>query len=103
MNRPDEELVLRKQLLAARSSLCRLKMRHEALALRESLSWHRAAVTVAGVPVARSAAFGLALAGLGEQRMARLLGFAGRVLMVARITGVVLSLLRSSPADASAR
>jgi hypothetical protein len=103
MNRPAEELVLRKQLLVARSSLCRLKIRHEALALRESLSWHRAAVTVAGTPAARSAAFLLALAGLGQDRMAKLLAFAGRVLMVARITGVALSLLRGPTSGASGR
>jgi hypothetical protein len=103
MNRPDEDLELRKQLLAARSSLCRLKIRREAFALRESLSWHRAAVSVASTPAAQNAAFLLALGGLGEERTARLLAMASRILMVARITGVVLSLLRRAPAGGSDR
>lgn len=98
MDSRNEELDLRKQLLVARSSLYRLKIRHEAGALLESLSWRHAAGAVASSQPARSAAFLLALEGLGESRMARLLVFARRVLMVARFTRIALDLPGSPPA-----
>jgi len=98
MSRPDEELALHKDLLVARSSLCRLKIRHEVGVLRGSLSWHHAAMDVASSSPARTAIFLLALGGMGRERMARLLAFASRALMVARLTGVVMSLLRSGAA-----
>jgi hypothetical protein len=97
MNRPEDELVLRKRLLVARSALCRLKIRHEVGALRQSLSWRHAAVAAASSSPARAAAFGLVLEGLGEDRMSRFLAFASRALMVARITRIVVSLARGSP------
>jgi hypothetical protein len=93
-----EELALRKQLLVARSSLYRLKIRHETGVLRESLSWRHAAVAAASSSPARTAAFLLALEGLGKGRTARLLAFASRALMVARFVRTALSLLRSPPA-----
>ena len=103
MNRPGDDLALRKQLLIARSSLYRLKIRHESGALRESLSWRQAAVAAAGSSPARSGAFLLALEGLGERRMARLLTFASRALMVARFARIAIAFLKRPPAGPSER
>jgi hypothetical protein len=103
MNRQTEELALRKQLLVARSALCRLKIRREAGALREGLTWRNAATAVANSSPARAAAFDLVLEGLGRDRMSRALAFASRALMVARITRMVLSLLRGSPTGSQGR
>ena len=86
----EEELRLRKRLLLARSALYRLKLQHEAGALRASLSWRHAAVTVTSSSTAQSAGFGLALEALGPSRMARFLAIASRALMVARIARIVL-------------
>ena len=101
MSRLEEERLLKKRLLLARSALYRLKLRHEAGALRASLSWRQAAVTVASSSTAQSAGFDLALEALGPGRMARWLAFASRALMVARIAGIVLSALRSRKAGSS--
>ena len=101
MSRLEEERLLKKRLLLARSALYRLKLRQEAGALRASLSWRQAAVTVASSSTAQSAGFDLALEALGPGRMARFLAIASRALMVARITGIVLSALRSRRAGSS--
>jgi hypothetical protein len=99
MSGREEELRLRKRLLQARSALYRLKIQREAGALRESLSWRRAARVMVRSPVARSAGFGLALEVLGPGRMARLVAFASRVLMAARVANIVLMLLRRRTAE----
>ena len=96
MNRRDEELALRKELLLARSSLCRLKIHHQADALRHGLSWRGAATAVAAAPPARGALFLLAAEGVGHARMARWLTLAGRALAVVRLARLALGLLRKS-------
>lgn len=98
MNRPVDDLVLRKEVLLARSSLCRLKIRYRANALRQCLSWRQAGATAVRTAPARTAFFLLAAEGLGRDRMARWLAFAGRVLAIARLTNLALALLRRPPA-----
>ncbi|MDH5265310.1 MAG: hypothetical protein OEX21_11220 [Betaproteobacteria bacterium] len=94
MNKPDDALALRKELLLARSSLCRLKIRHEADILRHSLSWRGAATAVAAAPPARAALFLLAAEAAGHARMARWLTLAGRALAAVRLARLALHLLR---------
>jgi len=101
MSRREETLGLQKRVLQARSALYRLKMRHEALALRESLSWPRAVGAVARSPAGKAAGFDLAIEALGPGRMARLLAFASRVLMGVRIAGIALELLKARPTAAT--
>lgn len=94
MSRPRDELALRKEVALARSSLCRLKIHYQAEALRHSLSWRGAATALAAAPPARAALFLLAAEGLGRERTARWLAFAGRTLAVVRLTSLALGLLR---------
>jgi hypothetical protein len=97
MNKPGDELALRKEVVLARSSLCRLKIHYRAAALRHSISWRGAATAVAAAPPARAALFLLAAEGLGHERTARWLAYAGRALAAVRLTSLALGLLRKSP------
>ena len=103
MNRPLETFALRKQLLVARSSLCRLKIRHEVEVMRESLTWRRAGSAVAGSLPVSSAVFLIAAGGLGHGRMARWLAFAGRALAIARLASLAATLMRDSRAGPPGR
>ena len=95
MDRQDRELsALRKEVLVARSSILRLKIRHQAGALREGLTWRRAGAAVAASPAGRDALFLLAAEGLGRGRVARWLAWAGRALAVARLANAALASLR---------
>ena len=104
MNKSLENLALRKQLLQARSALCRLRIRHELNTLHDSLSWARAGVmAVKALPV-RSALFGLVLSSVSHSRLSRWLGLAARTVFLARLARTALSLLRkSSPPPPSVR
>lgn len=97
MNKRDEELALRKEVLLARSSLGRLKVHYQADVLRQSLSWRGAATAIAEAPPARAALFLLAAEGLGRDRTARWLAFARRFLATARVASLAIGLLRESP------
>ena len=97
MNRHDTDLSLRKEILLARSSLCRMQARYHADALRRSLSWRGAGAAVASSPAARDAVFLVAAEGLGRRRTARWIAWAGRALVVARLALAALSLLRNRP------
>lgn len=79
-----EVLALERQLLVARSRLCRLKLRSGSQALRDSLSWRKAAVAAAATPAAGWLAFDLALSFLGARRAALAIVFASRALSAAR-------------------
>jgi len=89
----------RKQLLVARSTLCRLRLRHDAIALRERFTGRHAVSAVAGSPAGRSAAFALAVEILGTERMAALLATARRALAIARIVRLGLEWLRRPAQD----
>jgi hypothetical protein len=101
MNSREKELALRKEVLRAHSDLTRLKIRYEAAALRDSLSWRRAGGAVARSPLARDALLLVAAEGLGRHRVARWIAFAARAVAVARLTGLAVALLRKPPADAA--
>ncbi len=94
MNKALDNLALRKQLLQARSTLYRLRIRHGLIALHDNLSWARAGATAFNALPVRSALFGLALSGLPHNRLARLLALASRTLLLVRLTRIALSLLQ---------
>ncbi|MBK6981615.1 MAG: hypothetical protein IPH30_09095 [Betaproteobacteria bacterium] len=95
--RPDD-LALRKEILVARASLCRLKIRLHAGTLRQGLTWRHAVAGVAGSAPARDAALLLVAEGVGRHRVARWLAFAIRALAIARLTHLAVSMLKQSPA-----
>jgi hypothetical protein len=99
MNKALANLALRRQLLLARSSLCRLKIRHEVGVLREGLAWRQVAVAAAQSHTTRSAAFLLAAELVGHERMARMLVYAGRATALARLARLAIALLHRQPAD----
>ena len=96
-------LAMRKELLLARSSLCRLKIRGEVEGIRSHLSWARAGVAIAGAVPVRAFAFSLALGALGRGRLARFVRLAGRALVVARLATVAVALFRTPPEEPGAR
>ena len=101
MSRPPDDFAMRKQLLAARSSLCRLRLRHDAWVLRESFTVPRLGASVVRSPAARTAAFLVAVEIAGPTRMARLLAFANQALSIARIAGIALAWLRDRQAGSA--
>ena len=90
MNDSADNLALRKQLLQARSALCRLRIRHQLDEMQGVLSWTRAAATAVNVLPIGSAVLGLALYGAAHSRLARLAALAARALMLARLASVVI-------------
>lgn len=92
MSKPLDELAARKQLLIARSTLARLQLKSELLSMRESISWTSIGLKAATSAPVRSALFGLAVSRLGHNRMARLLGLASKVILVAKMTGVAVQI-----------
>jgi len=94
MNKSLENLALRKQLLQARSALCRLRIRHEINTLHDSLSWTRAGVMAVKALPLRSALFGLVLSSVSHGRLSRLLALAARTLFLVRLARTALSLLQ---------
>ena len=78
-------LAQERQVLVARSALCRLRLGYRSQALRDSLSWRSAAVAAAATPPVRRLAFDLALTFVGARRAARAIEFASRALSAARI------------------
>jgi hypothetical protein len=94
VSRALDDLAARKQLLIARSTLARLQVQSELLGLRESVSWTRIGLKAATSAPVRSALFGLAVSRLGHNRMARLLGLASRVILIAKMTGVAVDIRR---------
>lgn len=97
MTRPPDDLQIRKQLLVARSTLARLRLRHDAARLRERITGGAAVAAVARSPAARSAAFLLAVEIAGPDRIARLLGIASRSLAFVRIARAALAWLGQTP------
>ena len=100
MNSPLADLALRKQLLLARSSLCRLEIRHDVEVVRDSLTWRNTAIVAARSPTVRSAAFLLATEVVGHDRMAHFLAYAGRALAFTRLVRVAIELVRTPPGGA---
>lgn len=98
MNRTEEDLALRKELLVARSSLCRLKIRHEVETFRHHLTWRDAGTEIARTPAARDAMFLLAAEGIGRERTARWLALALQMLALAKLANLAVQMLRTPPA-----
>jgi len=101
MSKALDDLAAHKQLLIARSTLMRLHLQSELLGLRESVSWTKIGLKAATSAPVRSALFGLAVSRLGHNRMARLLGLASKVILVAKMTGVAVEIRRklTGPAE----
>ena len=95
MNSAGDDLAFRKKLLVARSSLYRLHIRNDARALREGLTWPRAAKAAASTPAGRDAAFLVAAEVLGRARVAGWIAAARRALVVARLAAAAMALLRA--------
>lgn len=98
MNRNEDTLALRKELLIARSSLCRLKIRHEVQDFHHNLTWREAGTAVVHTTAGRDAIFLLAAEGLGHERTARWLAVAGQVLAIAKLATLAAQMLRTPPA-----
>jgi hypothetical protein len=97
MNKSLENLALRKQLLQARSTLYRLKIRYEVDAVHDNLSWARAGVMAFRALPVRSTLFDLALYGMARSRLARLLKLTAQILLFARLASIAVSLLQKPP------
>jgi hypothetical protein len=98
MNRSLKNLALRKQLLQARSTLCRLRIRHELNAMRDTLSWGRAGIMALKALPVRSSVLALALYPVPHSRLARLLTLAARMLLLARLARIAANLFRKPSA-----
>jgi hypothetical protein len=97
MSKTLDNLALKKQLLQARSSLYRLRIHRDIMEMTSALDWvQTGAGVVASLPV-RSGLFSLAMQAMGQWRIARVIRFASRVIVVARITRVAIALLRKPP------
>lgn len=97
MNRREADLSLRKEILLARSSLGRMKIRYHAETLKRGLSWRNAGAAVAASPAGRDALFLLAAEALGRRRTARWIALAGRAVVLARLAAIALSFFRRPP------
>jgi hypothetical protein len=101
MNNSLEYLALRKQLLQARTTLYRLRLRHEVDAARNTLGWAQAGAMAAQALPLRSAVLGLALYGVSRGRLAQWLALSARVLLVAKAAGIAVGLLQKPPPPAA--
>lgn len=98
MNKAREHLALRKQLLQARSTLCRLRIRHELNALHDTLGWTRDVVMAVTATPVRAVAFGLAVYGLSRTPLARVLALAVRMLLLGRLAKLAVTRWRGRAA-----
>ena len=86
-----EALARDKQLLIARSTLCRLQLHRHSLDLRRSLTWSNAATAVVAAPALRRIGFGLVASLAGLDRIARFIRLADRIVQIARLAGSVIA------------
>jgi hypothetical protein len=93
----DDVLALRKEVLLARSALCRLRIHRDVLNVREGLTFARAGTALAGSARLREAALGLAAAGIGGGRVARFIALAGRTVVIARLALALYRAARPAP------
>jgi hypothetical protein len=85
MNARLESLARERQALLDRSAMCRLRLRREAFALRNSATWARTSAAFVAAPAVRAIAWSFALSFLGVGRTARILLFAGRAVLVIKL------------------
>jgi len=85
-----------KDILLQRSALCRLRLRRQTRALRDSLQWQRVAVAATVAPTVRRIALGVALSFFGLARIARIVVLAGRIVLFVKLARLVTGLLPNS-------
>jgi hypothetical protein len=89
-----EVLASQRQHLVERSALCRLRLRQDAGAVREAMSWTLVPAAVAAAPAARTLAWTLALSLLGTGRAGRMLRFASRAILIAKLARAAIGYAR---------
>ena len=89
-----ETLAGQRQSLVERSALCRLRLRRDAVAVRAAVSWNRVPEVLAAVPATRTIAWSVVFSLLGAGRAARVLMFASRALLVAKVASAALAYAR---------
>ena len=89
MSQAREDLARDKELLIRRSELARLQLRRQAHVLRGSLHWKRVARSAVTTSLSRRVALGLVISLAGARRTARLVMFAGRALIAARLARAI--------------
>jgi hypothetical protein len=94
MNARLESLARERQALLDRSALCRLRLRREAFALRNSVTWGRTSAAIATAPAFRALAWSFALSFLGQGRTARILVFASRAVLAIRLARAAIGYAR---------
>ena len=85
MNERLETLAAEKRYLVERSALCRLRLRRDVFAVRGAVGWKRMPAALATTPAVRTMVGSLALSLLGTGRAGRVLLFASRALLVAKL------------------
>lgn len=89
-----DALAREKEILLARSALCRLRLQQRAGDARDALPWTRAASAVASAPTLARTAFGIALLVAGAGRTSRLVMLAGRIVLAAKLARPVIAFAR---------
>ena len=95
MNSRLHALASQRRHLVERSALSRLRLRRDVFAVRGALSWTRAPAALAAVPAARTMAWSLAMSLLGTGRTGRMLLFASRALLVAKLACAAIGYVRT--------
>jgi len=97
MSDRDDVLALQKEVLLARSALCRLRIHRDVLQLRQGLTFARAGTALAGSAPLREIALGLAATGFGGGRVSRFIALAGRAVVIARLALALYRTARAAP------
>jgi hypothetical protein len=93
-----ETLAAERRYLVERSALCRLRLRRDVYAVRGAVSWNRVPAALATTPALRTMVGSLALSLLGTGRAGRLLLFAGRAILVAKLARMAIGYARGRTA-----
>jgi hypothetical protein len=95
MNAAREALAREKEHLLQRSQLARLQLRRETRGLRDALHWKRGAYAAGRNPWTRRIALGVVLSLAGAGRTARIVKFAARALVAARLARALFAAVRA--------
>ena len=98
MNERLETLAAQRRYLVERSALCRLRLRRDVFAVRGAVGWKRVPGAIATTPAVRTMVGSLAMSLLGAGRAGRLLLFAGRAILVAKLARVAIGYARGRTA-----
>ena len=94
MSDSKPSLADRKALLLARSSLHRLTLARDALALHKSLQWRNLASSATHSGAARPLLYGALMLLAGRSRLSALVGLATRAVMLVKAARVVMGMVR---------